>query len=678
MYRNGKCEYRKTVCPLDCPDSCGMIATVEDGKVVSLVGDTGHPVTNGYICRKMRSYPKRLYSKQRIVYPQIRVGKKGEGQFQRISWDEALHIFAEKIKDVHARYGGEAILPYQYAGNMGVVNRNAGYALYHKLGASQLKETICSSAAGAGWDMHLQGAPGSPPEVAVDADLIVAWGINLKVTNIHFWQYVVSARKKGARLLVIDPYRSDTAKAADEYLQVKPGGDSGLALGVLKAMLEKEDLDRDMIEQETTGFSELESYLNRTSWDEFERLSGISRERIDTFAGLLSQYPKTFIRIGIGLSRNSCGGMSVRAIVSLAAAIGLFNGGSGRGVLLTSKAFAGDMSTLRFPELLEKTTRTINMAHLGNALTVLTPPVRLFIVYSCNPLSVAPDTSMVRRGLSREDLFTVVHEQVMTPTARYADLLLPATTFLENTDLYTGYGHFEMAVVTSAIEPVGEAKSNFALFQDLAGQLGYTDAPFRQSAEERIASYLATLKGLPEDFMYDRDEIATGWITSTRKRVGESVAKRWQTPFRFAIPAYEGNPKVPTIACLMEPRENGDMELSARLPFTLITPPHPDLLNSTFGERYEGLSGTVLVHPDDARLHSINDGEKVKIINHRGWSVRVARVTEDTGKGLLVAEGLFWESDTSATGINDLTSQKTTDIGDGPTYHESRVSMVRL
>ena len=678
MIRNAKHEYKKTVCPLDCPDSCGMIAKVEHGKVVSLAGDPEHPVTNGYICRKMRSYPERLYSQERIVYPQVRVGKKGEGRFQRITWDEALHIFAEKIKDVSARYGGEAILPYQYAGNMGVLNRNAGYALYHKIGASRLNETICSAAAGAGWDMHLQGVPGSPPELARGADLIVAWGINLKVTNIHFWQYVVAARKRGARLLVIDPYQGETAKAADEYLQVKPGGDGALALGVIKAMLEKEHVDRNMLARETTGFAALESYLGRTSWEEFERLSGVSRERIEALAGLLYQHPKTFIRIGIGLSRNSRGGMSVRAIVSLAAALGLFNGGSGRGVLLTSRAFVGDTAKLRFPELLAKPTRMINMAHLGHALTALTPPVRLFIVYSCNPLSVAPDASMVRLGLSREDLFTVVHEQVMTPTARYADLLLPATTFLENTDLYTGYGHFEMAVVKPVIEPVGEAKSNFDLFQEIASRLGFTDVPFRQSSEERIASYIATMKGLPEDFTYDEGMVATGWITSTRKRLEESINGRWQKPFRFVSHSSEENPQVPPIASLMEPCEQGDVELIARLPFALITPPHPDLLNSTFGERYKGEFGTVLVHPDDARSLSINDGDKVKIINLRGWSVRVARVTEDTCKGLLVATGLFWESDDSSSGINDLTSQKTTDIGDGPTYHESRVFMVRL
>lgn len=669
--------YRKTVCPLDCPDSCGMIAKVENGVITSLGGDPDHPYTKGYICRKMRSYHQRVYAADRILHPQLRVGKKGEGCFRRISWDEALKIFAEKITEVRTTHGGEAILPYQYAGNMGAINRNGGYALYHKLGASRLKETICSAAAGAGWDMHLDGVPGSPPEVAEEADLIVAWGINVKVTNIHFWQYIAKARKRGARLLVIDPYRNDTAKSADDYLQVTPGGDGALALGAIKALLEMEMLDHTMLAEQTTGFADLESYLRRTPWQEFTRLSGISREQIEAFAGLLQDTPRTFIRIGIGLSRNSRGGMSVRSIISLAAALGLFGGGAGRGVLLSTKAFTGDIRKLRFPELQDKPSREINMAHLGHALTTLEPPVRLFIVYNCNPLSVAPDGSMVRQGLAREDLFTVVHEQVMTPTARYADLLLPATTFLENMDLNTGYGHFELAVVKPVIPPIGEAKSNFTLFQDLARVLGYADTPFQQSVEERIAAYVKTINGLPEGFSY-ASGAATNWLTSTRKRVDESVIERWQVPFAFLATTATGNPQIPALPCLLEAMEFSDRDFSARYPLQLITPPHKDLLNSTFGERYPGVTGTVLIHPEDAAERGIRDGDRLKIANHRGWAVRVARVTVDTRKGLLVAEGIFWQTDEFNAGINDLTSQKTTDIGEGPTFHESRVALSLL
>jgi len=267
-----------------------------------------------------------------------------------------------------------------------------------------------------------------------------------------------------------------------------------------------------------------------------------------------------------------------------------------------------------------------------------------------------------------------VHGQVMTPTARYADLLLPATTFLENRDLYTGYGHFQMAVVDRVVEPVGEARSNFDLFQALAGKLGYTEKPFRQSIEDRLSSYIATIDGLPEDFSYT-EGMATGWLTSTRRRQGESVLQRWKVPYAFRGKV---EPQVPEIPCLLEATECADKDLAARFPFLLITPPHKDLLNSTFGERYPEMVGEVLIHPEDAVSRHIPDGARVRLCNHRGWVVRVARLTEDTQRGLLVAEGIFWQTEAFSAGINDVTSQKTTDIGAGPTFHESRVAVELL
>lgn len=673
MEFNSNVEYKKSVCPLDCPDSCGIIAKVVDGRVESLAGDPDHPYTQGFICRKMRRYPERVYSPDRILYPQVRIGKKGEGKFERISWPAALELLSEKLKKIVAQYGGEAILPYQYAGNMGVLNRNAGYGVYHKLGASRLIETICSAAAGKGWSMHYGDVPGSPPEVAADAELIIAWGINVKVSNVHFWPFIAAARKQGARLVVIDPYRNETGQSADQYIQVQPGGDSALALGALKYLVETNRLDRKMLAEQTTDFATLEGYLQATPWEQFTSQSGLDKESIAAFARLLAAHPKTFIRIGIGLSRNSRGGMSVRAINALAAALGLFSGQEGQGVLLSSKAFSGDTDKLRFPELAETESRLVNMAHLGHALTALQPPVKLFFVYSCNPLSVAPDSSMVRQGLLRDDLFTVVHEQVMTPTARYADLLLPATTFLENKDLYTAYGHFFMGCVDRVIKPVGEARSNFDLFQDLARTMGFTDAPFMQTAEERLQQYVATMEGLPQGYVFNPDEFS-GWVESTRKRTGESVMRRWDTAFAFKVaPEEAATEGAPAIPCLLEADEFSDKDFCSRLPLKLITPPHMDLLNSTFGDLHKGKIGEVLIHPKDALLYEIADGALVLLENNRGKCLRLAKVSENTQEGLLVAEGLFWQTDKYTTAINELTSQKTTDVAAGPTFHESRV-----
>jgi anaerobic selenocysteine-containing dehydrogenase len=669
-----KTELKKTICPLDCPDSCGMIATVVDGRVTALNGDKEHPYTNGFICRKMRRYPERQYSENRLLYPQVRVGEKGAGEFRRIGWDEALEILAARLTEIRHRYGGEAILPYSYAGNMGAVNRFAGYPLFHKLGTSQLDQTICTAAAGAGWEKQCGDIPGCPPENAADAELIVAWGINIKVSNVHFWQYVSSARKKGARLLVIDPYRNQTVKSADSYLQVKPGGDSALALGVMKTLIDRDLIDRDFIDNQTEGFEELAAYLATRDWREFVKESGVSQQEIEELAALLASSPKTFVRIGIGLSRNSRGGMAVRAITSLGACLGLFGGGAGRGVLLTSGAFSGDKAKLTYPSLAPGKTRVVNMIQLGHALTSLDPEVKALIVYNANPLSVNPDGSMVRHGLAREDLFTVVHEQVMTPTAKYADLLLPATTFLENLDIYTSYGHFYLGVAQPVVEPVGEAKSNFELFQSLALKMGFDDAPFQQSCEERIVDFLEGMQGLPDGC--NISEVLSGrYVHSENSCSNGRVLNGKGKKYRFVSQDTSMEPAFP---CLTPAGESADPDLASRFPFWLITPPHPDLLNSTFGERYPDRLGEVLVHPEDAITCKVRDGEQVILRNHRGSSIRVARVTADTRRGVLVAEGIFWPvnlDERGAGGINDLTSQKLTDMGGGATFHESLVSL---
>jgi len=553
------------------------------------------------------------------------------------------------------------------------VNRFAGYPLFHKLGTSRLDQTICSAAAAAGWEKQCENVPGCPPENAADAELIVAWGINIKVTNVHFWQYVSAARKRGGKLLVIDPYCNQTGKSADSYLQVKPGGDSALALGVMKSLVERGLVDQEFIVSQTQGYEQQAAYLKSRGWDDFVQESGVSKNEIIELASRLAGAPRTFFRIGIGLSRNSRGGMAVRAISSLAACLGLFKGGKGRGVLLSSGAFKGDRDKLTYPSLAEEQAgtqaRTVNMIQLGHALTTLVPPVKALIVYNSNPASVNPDGSMVRLGLAREDLFTVVHEQVLTPTAKYADLLLPATTFLENLDIYTGYGHFYLGVAKPVIEPMGEAWSNFKLFQRLALKMGFDDPPFHQSCEDRILDYFEGMQGLPDNC--NLQEIISGkLIHSTNSFNDGRVLVEGKRIFRFNSP---GSDHQPTIACLTPAGEFADPDLQSRFYFQLITPPHPDLLNSTFGEMYPEKTGTVLIHPEDAATCAILDGDEVILQNGRGRTVRSAILTTDTRKGVLVAEGIFW-SDVSG-GINDLTSQKLTDMGNGATFHESLVSL---
>ncbi len=664
-------EKKKTICPLDCPDTCGLIATVENNRIVKLEGDPDHDFTKGFVCRKMRHYHERVHSKVRILHPMIRTGEKGEARFKRISWDEAWQVLVKNLKRIKERYGGEALLPYSYAGNMGIISRSAGNSFFHRYGASRLDPTICSATAKAGWKAHVGSRPGTNPEEASRSKLVVVWGLNVKVTNIHFWRMIRESRKNGGKLLVIDPYRNITAKSADVYLQVKPGGDAALALGALKALLAGNGIDDNFIREQTTGFESLQEYLVELNWQDIEARSGLSKIEIEEFSQILSENPETFFRIGIGLSRNTNGAMSVRAIVCLALALGLFDNRPGRGVLLSTSAFSGNDEKLDYPSLSESKTRLINMIQLGKALTNMKPGIHGLFVYNSNPLSVAPDSSRVRKGLEREELFTVVHEQVMTPTARYADLLLPATTVMENTDLFTAYGHFELGMVKPVITPRGEALDNFTLFQSLAEKMGYEDAPFKQTIEERLRDYLEDLKGLPDTF--DPGLFSPGvYIKSVFHDPNNYLSA--QNQFRFT--SANQSAETPRIPCLTPNREFDDPDLFSRYPLKLITPPNGDLLNSTFGDRYKNKTGTLLIHPLDAAARAVKDGDKVTVYNHRGSSIRTAKISEDTQEQLVVAEGIYWEDmELGHPGINDLTSQKTADLGRGGTFHESMVEV---
>ncbi len=665
-------RYRKTVCPLDCPDSCGLVASVKNGRVTALNGDRDHPFTRGVICRKMKNYPARVHSEKRIYYPLQRTGKKGEGRFQRISWDQAFAILGERLVTTVEEYGGESILPFVYAGNMGLVNRFAGYPLFHKLGTTQLDETICSTTAKAGWRANCGDVPGTAPEIAEEAELIIIWGSNTKVTNMHFWPYVARARKKGAQLVVIDPYRNETAASADLHLKIEPGGDTALALGLLRKLMATGDLDYDFLGSRTEGFEILKDHLEN-SGDDFAAACGLDDSQLEALALRLRKTARIYIRIGIGMTRNSRAAMGIRAITSLAAALGLFDGGSGRGVLLTSGAFSGDQSRLTWPSLAAKPGRRFNMVQLGNCLQTADPPIKMLFVYNANPLSTTPDGSLVRRALADEGLFTVVHEQVMTPTARYADLLLPATTFLENRDLYTSYGHFYLSFADSVISPLGEAKSNFALFQELARRLGFDDEPFCQTEDERLAGFLQTLEGLPPEVLQKGIPYGKA-VRSTRGMPHTPQFSPGGHRYRFA---QNSTPSLPQTACLIPGGEFEDADYLARYPFKLITPPHRYLLNSTFGEGYGDYPGEVLIHPLDAALYGVEEGDDLTLYNTRGWTRRKARITDATRRGLLVAEGIFWEQQERPAAINDLTSQKIADMGGGGTFHESRVTLMK-
>ncbi len=656
----------ETVCPLDCPDTCGLLAAIEEGKITTLSGDPTHPVTQGIICRKMKGYVNKVYSEQRILTPLLRDGQKGNGRFKRISWDDAWAVLTEKLHTILNTYGGEAVLPFCYAGNMGKVNRNAGFPFFHKIGATRIKQTICSASAGAGWKKQCHDTPGSPPEKVLDAKVVVCWGINAKVTSLHFWKLVMDARKRGAKLVVIDPYRNSTGRMADYYYSINPGGDNAFALAIFKYLLETDKLNPEYVEKDTNGFQSFKQYVEKASWQQLCKTSGVSYKTVEEVATVLTSHPETFIRIGVGLTRNSRGGAGIRSIINLGKALGLFEAGKGRGIFCFSGAFRGGNAHLVHDELLPAEPRTINMIELGKALNQLDPAVKALIVYNSNPLSVAPDSGMVRQGLLRDDLFTVVHEHTMTPTARYADIILPATTFLENRDVYTAYGHFFLKVVDKVIEPVGEALSNFDFFNTWAQKMGFDDDAFYETVDDRIRYFLEDLDGLPEQVTVE--QAMAGVLTeSTYKNAQENLLQVHNNTFTFC----DGNDAYPNVGAGVE-FDNADYMV--KYPFKLLTPPHDDLLNSTFGEKFENSVQQVLVHPEDASAYGIQNGNQVILSNHRGTVVREAKITDDTQKGLLVAEGLFWQ-DQFSNGINELTSQTLSDLNGGAIFHESRVAL---
>ncbi|PYV13519.1 MAG: hypothetical protein DMG07_14210 [Acidobacteria bacterium] len=664
-------QIRRSVCPLDCPDTCSILATVEDGRVVRLEGDPEHPFTGGFLCGKVARYQERVYSPDRLLYPMKRVGPKGTGRFERITWDEALDTVARRLASVAREHGGEAILPYSYGGTMGIVQRNAGHRFFHRLGASRLARTICSPAATVGFNATVGASLGPDPESIVHSDYIVIWGQNTAVVNLHLMPFIKKARRAGARLVAVDPYRNDTARLADLHLCVRPGTDAALALGIMHVLVAEGRIDRDYVAEHTLGFEALSArVLTEYPVERAAAITGIPEEKIRSVAREYGAARAPFIRIGDGLSRHSNGGMAVRTIACLPGLVGAFAKKGGGALQSTGGSFAINEAYVRMPEL-SPPTREINMVKLGETLAPdFRPPVKGLFVYHSNPAAVAPDQARVLCGLRREDLFTVVHEQVHTDTVDYADVALPATTFLEHGDLYKSYGHLYIQKAEPAIAPVGEAKSNLEVFQLLAARMGFDEECFGETLESQIRGVLdvsaPALEGIghsqvadcrPHRLRVEAETYARGFPTPSGRLefYCESLARQGFDP----LPRYE--------PCFQE-EEAGQGALH------LLAPPSKHFLNSTFGAvpSLVARAGrpTLLIHPDDARARGVRDGATVRAHNSRGECRLTAVVTEDTPPGVVVAASVWWPKHSpEGKGINHLVSQKTTDFGGGSTFH---------
>jgi anaerobic selenocysteine-containing dehydrogenase len=678
-----------SVCALDCPDCCSMVVDVENGRATRLRGDPGHPVTQGFLCGKVAQYLEREYSPDRLLYPHKRVGAKGEGRFERISWDEALATIATQLTNLSRQYGPEAILPYSYGGTLGMLN-GAGMdrRFFHRLGASRLDRTICATAGGAGLTAINGLRYATEPEQFRLSKLIIAWGANIHGANIHLWPFIVEARRKGAKLVVIDPIRTRTAALADQHLAIHPGSDLALALGLMHVIIGEKLYDADYVGRYTSGFDALHERARSYPPERVAALTGIPSEDIVKLARDYAKTRPAAIRVNYGVQRSQQGGAAVRAIAALPALVGSWREAGGGLQLSTSQAFQFNRAGLEMPELqnrspLGREARIVNMSLLGKALTELDqPPVKAMVVYNSNPAAVAPDQNVVLRGLRREDLFTVVLEQFQTDTADYADILLPATTFLEHTDVYFSYGHHYLPLARPVLPAPGEARSNVETFRALALRMGFDDDCFRDTEDDMIRTLLSSdhpfLEGITLERL-DREHFVRLNVASGNEPFLPFAQGGFGTPSgrcEFGAETLEYTPPVES--------RLGDEALRRKYPLELISSKNDDSMNSTFGNRAGVDQDTAILHlhPTDAEPRAIRTGDRVRVFNDRGSLLLNAKVaTPENGMvqgGVARAPSTRWLKRASdGHNANVLTSDRLTDMGGGPAFYSCLVQVER-
>ncbi|MCW5983336.1 MAG: molybdopterin-dependent oxidoreductase [Bryobacteraceae bacterium] len=676
-------EIRHSVCSLDCPDACSVLVTVENGRASRLRGNPDHPVTRGFLCGKVARYLDREYSPDRLLYPRQRIGLKGEGMFAPISWDDALDLIAERLDEISRRYGPEAILPYSYAGTMGLLNgASMDRRFFHRLGASRLDRTICSAAGAAGLNASLGFRYGTEPEQFRHSKLIIAWGANILGTNVHLWPFIVEARRNGARFYTIDPVRNRTGQAADRHYAIFPGSDLALALGMMHVILEDRLYDADYVSRYTAGFEELQQVACRYSPERVAALTGLDAADIVALAREYAATRPAAIRLNYGVQRSERGGHAIRAISLLPVLTGSWKDVGGGLVLSTSGAFALNRKGLERPDLqaespLGREARIVNMSQLGSALTeTVDPPVKALVVYNSNPAAVAPNRNLVFQGLRRPDLFTVVIEQFQTDTADHADVLLPATTFLEHTDLYLAYGHYYLQMARPAVAPPGEARSNVEIFRLLAARMGFNDPCFADTDDDLIRTALASGHPFLEGIDLERLE---GELSV---RLNVSPAGEPFLPFaagQFGTPSGKCDFRAGEFE-YVPPVESrlGDTALHRSYPLELISQKGDHGMNSTFGNRQDADEETrvLSMHADDAAHRGIRSGDLVRIFNGRGACVLTADVNGRVRSGVVSAPAVRWgRMAPDRHNVNVLTSERLTDIGGGPTFYSCLVQV---
>lgn len=690
-----------TVCSHDCPDSCGVLVTVDtlSGRALKVQGDPAHPVTRGFLCGKVAKYLDRVYAPDRLLYPMRRKagvaksplvrGRELEA-FERITWDEALDEIAAKLAAISTEFGPESILPYSYAGTIGQLGYGSmDRRFFHRLGASQLDRTICATAGATALTSVYGIKLGTTPQDFAHSKFIIAWGANIHGNNIHLWPFIEEARRNGARLIVIDPYRTRTAALADEHLAINPGTDGLLVLAMMHVIFRDGLEDRSYLDACTTGSAELRAHALKSEHSPANAASitGIAAETIEQLARAYATAKPAAIRLNYGIQRSENGGTAARAVCMLPLITGSWKHRGGGLQLSTSGSFPFNANALQMPELMRQSplgrdSRIINMSQLGGALTeVSDPPVKALFVYNSNPAAIAPNQNAVITGMARTDLFTLVHEQFFTDTADYADILLPAPTFLETKDVQGAYGHLFAQVSQQAIEPLGEVRNNVAVFSELARRMGFTEPCFNDSVDDLIDQALTSqsswFAGIKRENL-ERD----GHIPLALPVDANGQTLPFSTAEWFRTPSGKGELlPVPEFHAPIESRA----AKSIAYPLEFLPRKADNFMNSTFAnqpthQRMEAATAGILeMHAEDAAARGVTAGDEVEVFNARGSITLIAKPSAKVGKGVVAAR-MDWAklgSDLSGRGanVNALTSERLTDIGGGATFYSTLVEV---
>ncbi|MEK6993994.1 molybdopterin oxidoreductase family protein [Paenibacillus sp. FSL K6-1566] len=675
------------VCPLDCPDTCSLLLHKENGKIVKVTGNPDHPITQGAICNKVRNMAHRVYHPERVLYPLRRTGPKGAGSFERISWDEAIREIADRYKALIASDGPESILPYSFYGNMGILSVDGmDRRFFNRLGASKLKQSICNSAGNEGWKSVMGFNGGTVPEDTVNADVIIVWGGNIVSTNMHQVVLAEKARKRGAKVVVIDVHKNQTGQWADWFIPLYPGTDAALAVGIMHVLFRDGLVDEAFMERYTIGHEELREHVKTYTPEYVSSVTGIPADDVAKLAELYGRAGVSYIHIGNGLQHHDNGGMTVRSIAALPALTGQWLKRGGGAAKSNGGYNSMNSEALERPDLRPNPgARTINMNRIGEALAMTEKPIRSVFVYCSNPLVVAPDTERVKEGFAREDLFTVVHDLFMTDTAKYADIVLPATSSFESTDLYASYWHQYVQLQEPVIPAQGESKSNVELFSLLGRAMGFEEEAFRESEEEMIARALDNpdnpyLNGVTLDRLKAERHVKLDMTPL------ESFLDRLPTP-SGRIELYSARlaeaklPPLPTYVPLKEGYDGVRRGRGNRYPLMFISPPNHNFLNSTFAnvEKHQKMEKepTLQIHPEDAEQRGIADGDPVVVFNDRGTYEARAKVVDKMLPGTVVSQGLWWEGEGRKQRANALTPDRLADMGEGATFFSTVVEIKR-